>query len=109
MFLGVTKQRKPPMKATLEFDLNDCDDRVEHSLAIKGKDAHLALSQIQENLRQLIKYRPHLDVGGILQLSESTSISISESDCELIGHVLDLVRQSFWNALERYDIRLEGL
>lgn len=38
------------MKAILEFDLDDFDDRAQHEMAIKGKDTYMALTKIKEFL-----------------------------------------------------------
>ena len=40
------------MKAKLEFDLTDIDDRMEHLRAIKSLDMALTLWDIQFNLRR---------------------------------------------------------
>lgn len=40
------------MKATLEFDLNDFDDRMAHLRCVKSTDMALALWEIRCNLRK---------------------------------------------------------
>ncbi len=40
------------MKATLEFDLNDIDDKMAHFRCIKSLDMALAIWEIQTNLRK---------------------------------------------------------
>jgi hypothetical protein len=40
------------MKAVLEFDLNDPDDRMAHLRAIKSLDMTIALFEIQANLKK---------------------------------------------------------
>jgi hypothetical protein len=49
------------MKAILEFDLNDPDDRLEHMRAIKSFDMAIALYEIQLNsykeLERLIEHQ----------------------------------------------------
>lgn len=40
------------MKAKLEFDLNDLDDRIAHNRCVKATDMALALWQIRFNLRK---------------------------------------------------------
>ena len=49
------------MKATLEFDLEDLDDRRAHIRCTKSLDAFIALSQIMEHFRQLRKYTDEKD------------------------------------------------
>ena len=40
------------MKATLEFDLNDIDDKLSHMRAIKSLDMSIVIFEIQNNLRK---------------------------------------------------------
>jgi hypothetical protein len=44
------------MKATLEFDLNDPDDRMAHLRAIKSLDMAMVLWEIQSNLRKRVEW-----------------------------------------------------
>lgn len=43
-------------KATLEFDLNDLDDRAAHRHAIHGLDWALCCQAMAEKLRAYLKY-----------------------------------------------------
>jgi hypothetical protein len=45
------------MKANLEFDLNDPDDKQAHLRCVKALDMALALSTLREQFRQLEKER----------------------------------------------------
>lgn len=42
--------------ATLRFDLSDPDDEREHRYALAGKDALIALEEIQKDIRSKLKY-----------------------------------------------------
>ena len=42
-------------KATLEYDLNDYDDKMAHKRAVKSTDLALALWEIQINLRKRLE------------------------------------------------------
>ena len=44
------------MKALLRFDLSDPDDAREHRYALAGRDALIALEQIDNRCRNWIKY-----------------------------------------------------
>jgi len=46
------------MKATIEFDLHDSEDKREHQRMLKSMDMHLALWDISQALRSKIKYAP---------------------------------------------------
>jgi hypothetical protein len=44
------------MKATLEFDLNDPDDRMAHLRCVKSTDMAIVISQIVCNLRKQVDW-----------------------------------------------------
>jgi hypothetical protein len=44
------------MKATLEFDLNDHDDRMAHLRAVKSTDMAIVLSEILTNLEKRVQH-----------------------------------------------------
>ena len=44
------------MIATLRFDLSDPDDACEHRYALAGRDALIALEEIEQHCRSRIKY-----------------------------------------------------
>ena len=46
------------MKAILEFDLLDPEDRIEHQRMLKSTDLQIALWDISQVLRSKIKYAP---------------------------------------------------
>ena len=46
------------MKAILEFDLQDEDDRIEHQMMLKSKDMTIALWDMSQELRKKVKYAP---------------------------------------------------
>lgn len=48
------------MKAILEFDLSDPDDRREHLLCIKANDMSIALWDIEAFFREELKYNEKL-------------------------------------------------
>ena len=45
-------------QATLQFDLADPDDEREHRYALAGRDALLALHEVNEFIRRRLKYTP---------------------------------------------------
>ena len=50
------------MKATLEFDLDDPTDKKAHTRATTSTDAYLVIHDIDNYLRNEIKYREHADI-----------------------------------------------
>lgn len=45
------------MKATLEYNLNDPDDRMAHMRAVKSYDMACALFEITRNLKRTLEHR----------------------------------------------------
>jgi len=59
--------------ATLTYDLSDPDEIQEHLFAIKGKDSRLCINELDETLRQVLKYQVACqDSLGTFQLDERT-------------------------------------
>ena len=50
------------MKATLEFDLSDTSDKIDHMMCIKSKDAFSALFAIDEYFRRKYKHQETNDL-----------------------------------------------
>jgi hypothetical protein len=44
------------MKATLEFDLDELDDRMAHLRCVKSTDMAIVLFEIMSNLRKRVEY-----------------------------------------------------
>jgi hypothetical protein len=55
-FLYLWKETKHMAKAILEFDLNEPDDVQAHKRAVKALDMAMALWDMDEYLRQQLKY-----------------------------------------------------
>ena len=45
------------MKATLEYNLNNPDDRMAHMRAVKSYDMACALFEITNNLKRILEHR----------------------------------------------------
>ena len=45
------------MKATLEYNLNNPDDRMSHMRAVKSYDMACALFEITNNLKRILEHR----------------------------------------------------
>ena len=43
--------------ATLTYDLSDPDERQEQLFAIKGKDSRFCINELDQILRQVLKYQ----------------------------------------------------
>ena len=59
--------------ATLTYDLSDPDERQEQLFAIKGKDSRFCINELDQILRQVLKYQvAGQDSLGTFQLDERT-------------------------------------
>jgi hypothetical protein len=76
------------MKAILEFNLDDNDDRVSHLRAIKALDMALAISELDSKLRQIVKYG---------------------ADDSMCHTTVSAIREELHNILENYNILLDEL
>jgi len=76
------------MKAILEFDLQDLEDRIEHQRMLKAKDMSIALWDMSQELRKKVKYAPD-------DLSEDTYKTYEE------------IQDIFYGILNQHNIDLD--
>lgn len=76
------------MKALLEFNLDEIEDKMAHQRAIKSLDLCLALWDIQNELRSLCKYG-----------------DLNEKESEL----LETLREKIYATLDNYEVSLDRL
>lgn len=77
-------------KAILEFDLNEPEDRDEHSRMIKSLDLVIALWEIDQYLRSQTKYAP-------------------DTMSDEVYDALDKARSEFYRILNEHNISLDNL
>ncbi len=82
-------------KATLEFDLTDFDDRIEHMRAVKSLDMAIALFDIIYNL--------HKDVERTVEAKE-----MREEDCTPYD-VVELYREKISDIINSRSINIDDL
>lgn len=87
------------MKATLEFDLNDPDERREHSMAVNGRKVYMALSDVLEEFRKVLKYP-----NGIEEFSLS-----NEQDEILVLAAFAKARDILVDSMKGRDVNLDDL
>lgn len=79
------------MKATLNFDLDNHEDRLSHKRAINATNAYLVIWTMQNKVfRNILKYNGD-------SYSEETLLAIEE------------LRSKFFNLVEEYEINLNDL
>lgn len=74
------------MKATLEFDLNDFDDKMAHLRCVKATDMALALWEIRCNLRKRCE---HIIDNMDKSKTESLEYDVLEAVLNEIGEILE--------------------
>ena len=89
------------MKAKLEFDLNDFQDRKEHTLALKGRDAYMAMHDIAYAVFRPARKHGYNDSPDITALLEK----LGPESNELIG----LLEDRFYEILRDREIDLDTL
>ncbi len=82
-------------KATLEFDLNDFDDKMAHKRAVKSTDLALALWEIEMNLRKRLE-------------RELESKELKNEDVEVYD-VIDMCMENILNTIRDHNIDIEDL
>lgn len=97
------------MKAMLEFDLSDIDEKLEHIRATKGTDAYIALHHITDLLRTYRKYEQDIREGDSWALSDGTNHSLTERESELLNLFASKIEEQLYGILEEHKIDLNDL
>ncbi len=82
-------------KATLEFDLNDFDDKMAHKRAVKSTDLALAIWEIEMNLRKRLERQ--------LEAKEMKNEDVEVYD------VIDMCMENILNTIRDHNIDIEDL
>lgn len=82
-------------KATLEFDLNDYDDRMAHKRAVKSTDLALALWEIEVNLRKKLE-------------RELEAKEFKNEEIDNFG-VIDMCMENIMDTINRHSIDIDDL
>ena len=82
-------------KATLEYNLDDHDDKMAHKRAVKSTDLALALWEIEMNLRKRLE-------------RELESKELKNEDVEVYD-VIDMCMENIINTIRDHNIDIEDL
>ncbi len=96
------------MKAILEFDLDEHEDRLAHKRAISATDVYLALHDIDNEFRKMIKYDSTIGMDQKLALIDGYHV-ITGEEAILLHQIVSGIRSSFNRILEDRGINLEDL
>ena len=96
------------MKAILEFDLDDFEDRNSHKRAITATDAYIALHKIDDKLRDYVKYDMNISPGCRIALPEGYHI-ITEIESILLNTLASIIRSEINEIIKNQDINMGDL
>lgn len=93
-------------KATLEFDLDDHSDKLAHRRAVSATGAFIALNDLDNHLRQMLKYDGHISAGTKIPLPEGYH-EVTEKEAVLLHEVVRGIRFELSEILKdnRVDMR----
>ena len=96
------------MKATIEFDLDDPSDKKAHRRCTNATEAYIALHEIDNELRAMIKYEKNIAPGTRVALPEGYH-EITEKESKLLYEVIWGLRREFGGIMEKLGINLDDL
>ena len=96
------------MKAILEFDLDDFEDRNSHKRAINATNAYLALYKIDDMLRRIVKYDEDISPGYTIELING-SHTLTEHESVLLNTFASIIRGATHQILINQDINMGDL
>jgi hypothetical protein len=96
------------MKAKLEFDLDEWPDKKAHKRAVSATDAYLALHDIDNKLREYVKYEKGIDAGSTWNLPLG-SHELTESEACLMWHLAQKIRTEINCILSERGVNLDDL
>ena len=96
------------MKAKIEFDLDDPSDRLAHLRCTKATDAYIALHEIDNELRAMVKYEKNISAGTKVGLPEGWH-EITPKESDLLHEVIWHLRREVGGIMERLGINLDDL
>ena len=96
------------MKAKLEFDLGDPSDRKEYLRCTKATEAYIALHQIDQELRAMVKYEKGIATGTKIALPEEYH-EITTKESELLYEIIWSLRKEVNEIIENLGINLKDL
>lgn len=96
------------MKATIEFDLDDPSDRKAHKRCTNATEAYIALHEIDNELRAMVKYDKNIASGTKIALPEGYH-EITEKESELLYQVIWSLRIELGGIMEKLGVNLDDL
>lgn len=86
------------MKLTINYDLSDEDDKIDHFYAMNGRKYANFINDIKDDLRSAYKYGEIKAIG--MDIPEST-----EEQLSIIHKAIDGLREYFYEKYNEHDIK----
>lgn len=96
------------MKAILEFNLDDFDDRKAHKRSISATSAYKAIYDFSMLLRKYKKFNKNIDVGDTIALPEGFH-TLTDKESEILSAFVHSLFNEFYETLEENKVDLEDL
>lgn len=96
------------MKAKLEFDLDDPSDRRAHLRCTKATEAYIALFNIDNKLREYVKYEKGISPGSTWNLPDG-SCKLTEHESSVMWHLAHQIRKEIAEIVQDLGINLDDL
>ena len=96
------------MKATIEFDLDDPSDRKAHKRCTNATEAYIALHEIDNELRAMVKYDKNIASGTKIALPDGYH-EVTEKESDLLYEVVWSIRKRVSNIVQDLGVNLDDL
>lgn len=96
------------MKAILEFNLDEYEDRLKHRRCIGATNAYIALHEIDKELRSIIKYDKHILPGSKYSTPDGLK-EITERESCILNEFANLLRTKIAQIVQDNNIDLNDL
>jgi hypothetical protein len=96
------------MKAKIEFDLDDPSDKLAHKRCTNATEAYIALHQIENELRSIVKYQKLIAPGTKIALPDDYH-EVTEKESDLLYEVVWSIRNQVSNIIQDLGINLDDL
>ena len=96
------------MKAQLEFDLDDQNDRLAHKRCVSSTEAYIALFEIDNLLRDYVKYSKDILPEDTWYLPNGEH-NLTDVEASLMWHLASKIRSEINGIIESRGVNLEDL
>jgi len=96
------------MKGKLEFDLDDPSDRLAHKRASNATNAYIAFHEIDNMLREYVKYNKNINPGDKIALYDGYH-EITEKESIILNEFAQIIRSKICSITTENDINMDDL